>query len=66
MRRPVDDKALRKVVAEVAARYGVSEERVRSTVAFRTFAGGDSLDLVELVLAMDDELGGRSPPAALA
>jgi acyl carrier protein len=66
MKARPDDQALRKVVQEVAARYGVSEERVRSTVAFRSFAGGDSLDVVNLVLAIDDELNDRIPPAAFA
>jgi acyl carrier protein len=66
MKARPDDKALQTVVKEVAARYGVSEERVRSTVAFRTFAGDDSLDVVDLVLALDHELDDRSPPAALA
>jgi hypothetical protein len=42
----------------VAAAYDLSEEQVRSTAAFRSFRGGDSLDVVELVLAMDDELRG--------
>jgi acyl carrier protein len=49
---------LRRLVAEVAAAYGVGEEQVRSTAAFRSFRGGDSLDVVQLVLALDDELRG--------
>jgi hypothetical protein len=55
--------ALRRLVGEVAAAYGVGEEQVRSTAAFRSFRGGDSLDMVQLVVAMDDELRGPQPPA---
>jgi acyl carrier protein len=57
---------LRRVVAELAKWYGVSEDRVRLTTALRHFAGGDSLDLVGLVIALDDELSGGPPPAAFA
>ena len=54
----VPPEVLRRLVAEVAATYGVGEEQVRSTAAFRSFRGGDSLDVVELVMAMEDELRG--------
>ncbi len=55
---------LRRVVAATAAAFGVSEERVRSSAAIRSFKGGDSLDVVDLVLALDDELrdGWLEPP----
>ena len=57
---------LRRVVAALAVAYGVSQERVRSTAALRSFKGGDSLDIVDLVLALDDELRDGDPnhPAA--
>ena len=65
MRDGVPEEALRRAVAEVAAAYGVTEEQVRSTVAFRSFRGTDSLDVIKLVLAPDDELkGGSFPPLA--
>jgi acyl carrier protein len=59
------EEALRRAVAEVAAAYGVGEERVRSTLAFRSFLGADSLDVIKLILALDDELrgGGFKGPA---
>jgi hypothetical protein len=55
------EEVLRRVVAEAATAYGVSEEQVRSTAAFYRFRDTDSLGVVELVLALDDELRGAGP-----
>ena len=45
------------VVAEVGANVGVDEEEVKMEASFVDDLGADSLDVVELVMALEEEFG---------
>lgn len=46
-----------KVQAIVTDQLGVSEDEVKPTASFVDDLGADSLDLTELIMAMEDEFG---------
>ncbi|TVR22238.1 MAG: acyl carrier protein [Anaerolineaceae bacterium] len=48
-----------RVKAIVAELLGVDEERVTSNANFRDDLEADSLDLVELIMAFEEEFGGE-------
>ncbi len=50
-----------KVKAIIVRQLGVKEEEVRLEKAFIDDLGADSLDIVELVMAMEDEFGFEIP-----
>ena len=47
---------VKKIIVE---QLGVPEEKVDPEARFREDLGADSLDLVELIMAFEDEFGGR-------
>jgi acyl carrier protein len=49
------DELLKKVRAIVADKLSISEEQVTETASFTEDLGADSLDTVELVMALEDE-----------
>jgi len=49
------DELLKKVRAIVADKLSISEEQVAETASFTEDLGADSLDTVELVMALEDE-----------
>ena len=51
------DELLKKVRAIVADKLSISEEQVTETASFTEDLGADSLDTVELVMALEDEFG---------
>ncbi|MGE5654996.1 MAG: acyl carrier protein [Bacillota bacterium] len=50
-----------KVKAIVVQQLGVEEEKVTMEAAFKADLGADSLDLVELVMALEEEYGLEIP-----
>jgi acyl carrier protein len=46
-----------KVRAIIAKHYGISEDDVKNDSSFLTDFNGDSLDIIELVLILEDEYG---------
>ncbi len=50
-----------KVRAIIAKHYRISEDDVKSDSSFLTDFGGDSLDIIELVLILEDEYGIEVP-----
>jgi acyl carrier protein len=52
-----DQEVVGKVKKMVASQLGKSEEEISIESAFIEDLGADSLDLVELVMAMEDEFG---------
>jgi acyl carrier protein len=52
-----DQEVVGKVKKMVASQLGKSEEEISLESAFIEDLGADSLDLVELVMAMEDEFG---------
>jgi acyl carrier protein len=49
------DELLKKVRAIVADKLSISEDQVAETASFTEDLGADSLDTVELVMALEDE-----------
>jgi acyl carrier protein len=49
------DELLKKVRAIVADKLSISEDQVTETASFTEDLGADSLDTVELVMALEDE-----------
>ncbi len=47
---------VRKIIVE---QLGVEEEKVTAEARFREDLGADSLDLVELIMAFEEEFGGE-------
>lgn len=47
----------RRVIEIIVEQLGVSEEEVTSEASFVDDLGADSLDLVELIMAMEEEFG---------
>lgn len=52
-----------KVRAIIAKHYRINEDDVKSDSSFLTDFGGDSLDIIELVLIIEDEYGIEVPEA---
>jgi len=50
-----------KVRAIIAKHYRISEDDVKSDSSFLTDFDGDSLDIIELVLILEDEFGIEVP-----
>ncbi|MGE5653640.1 MAG: acyl carrier protein [Bacillota bacterium] len=50
-----------KVKAIVVQQLGVEEEKVTMEASFKSDLGADSLDLVELVMALEEEYGLEIP-----
>ena len=46
-----------KIRAIIAKHYGISEDNVKSDSSFMTDFGGDSLDIIEMVLTLEDKYG---------
>ena len=53
----IEQEIVGKVRKMVATQWGKSEEEVSPDASFIEDLGADSLDLVELVMAMEDEFG---------
>jgi acyl carrier protein len=51
----------KKVKAIIMEQLGVSEEELKSEASFVDDLGADSLDLVELVMALEEEFGQEIP-----
>jgi acyl carrier protein len=51
------EELLKKVRAIVADKLSISEDQVTETASFIDDLGADSLDTVELVMALEDEFG---------
>ncbi|MDD8020251.1 MAG: acyl carrier protein [Acidobacteriota bacterium] len=51
------EELLKKVKAIVADKLNVSEEQITENASFTQDLGADSLDTVELVMALEDEFG---------
>ena len=51
------EELLKKVKTIVADKLSISEEQVTETASFIEDLGADSLDTVELVMALEDEFG---------
>ena len=51
----------KKVKAIIMEQLGVSEEELKSEASFVDDLGADSLDLVELVMALEEEYGQEIP-----
>jgi len=51
------DELLKKMKVIVADKLSISEEQVAETASFIDDLGADSLDTVELVMALEDEFG---------
>ena len=54
----------KKVKNIIMEQLGVSEEEVKSEASFVDDLGADSLDLVELVMALEEEFGQEIPDEA--
>lgn len=46
-----------KIRSMIAKHYGISEDQVKSDSSFVKDFGGDSLDIIELVLTLEDKHG---------
>lgn len=57
MSAQLEQEIISKVKSMVSAQLGKSEEEIELDAAFIEDLGADSLDLVELVMAMEDEFG---------
>ena len=55
----MDDAVFAKVRGIIADTLAIEEEKVTAEASFRDDLGADSLDLVELIMAFEDEFGGR-------
>jgi len=54
----------KKVKSIIIDQLGVSEEEVKTDASFVDDLGADSLDLVELVMALEEEFGQEIPDEA--
>ena len=55
------EEILGKIKKVVAAQLSIGEEEVKEEASFTTDLGADSLDTVELVMALEDEFGVEIP-----
>jgi acyl carrier protein len=55
----MSDEAYQKIKAIIVDTLAVEEDEVTLDASFREDLGADSLDLVELIMAFEDEFGGR-------
>lgn len=55
------EEVLNRIKKVVAGQLSISEEEVKETSSFTTDLGADSLDTVELVMALEDEFGVEIP-----
>ena len=53
------DEVLAKIKDIIVEQLGVDEEAVTETASFRDDLEADSLDLVELIMAFEEEFGGE-------
>jgi len=53
----VEKSVERRVIETIVEQLGVSEEEVTMEASFIDDLGADSLDLVELIMAMEEEFG---------
>lgn len=53
---------LEKLCALIADQFGVDEEDVTAETAFEADLGADSVDIVELSMALEDEFGMEEMP----
>lgn len=56
-----DDSIEKRVKAIIIDQLGVSEDEVATNASFVDDLGADSLDLVELVMALEEEFGQEIP-----
>ncbi len=52
---------LKRIKTVVAGQLSISEDEVKESSSFTTDLGADSLDTVELVMALEDEFGVEIP-----
>jgi len=55
------DEILSKIKKVVASQLSIGEDEVKEASSFTTDLGADSLDTVELVMALEDEFGVEIP-----
>lgn len=55
------DEILSKIKKVVASQLSIGEDEVKETSSFTSDLGADSLDTVELVMALEDEFGVEIP-----
>lgn len=55
------DEILEKITKVVSAQLSISEDEISDSSSFTTDLGADSLDTVELVMALEDEFGVEIP-----
>lgn len=55
------DEIVEKIKKVVAGQLSISEDEIKETSSFATDLGADSLDTVELVMALEDEFGVEIP-----
>lgn len=53
------DETFEKVKAIIIDKLGVDEDQITMEARFREELGADSLDLVELIMAFEEEFGGE-------
>jgi len=58
---PVNQELFEKVKAIIVEQLGIDESKVTPEARFREDLEADSLDLVELIMAFEDEFGGEIP-----
>ena len=57
----MSDDLMQKITKVVVDKLGVTEDKVKPEAAFAEDLGADSLDQVELVMALEDEFGIEIP-----
>ncbi len=55
------EEVLERITKVVAAQLSIGEDEIKETSSFSTDLGADSLDTVELVMALEDEFGVEIP-----
>ncbi len=55
------EEIVERITKVVAAQLSISEEEIKETSSFTTDLGADSLDTVELVMALEDEFNVEIP-----
>ncbi len=55
------EEVLERITKVVAAQLSIGEEEIKESSSFSTDLGADSLDTVELVMALEDEFGVEIP-----
>ncbi len=55
------EEIVERITKVVAAQLSISEEEIKETSSFTTDLGADSLDTVELVMAIEDEFNVEIP-----